>query len=140
MLPAITCDISVVLATDTDDENIGDIVRSALHDRVEAIESIQLLSRTDYDELPARPQQRLDIPPGQVNCLVRLTLWPVARTLTDPKRTPSATTYSSPCTMGRFSNWLESLRQRRWLETRLILPASRKGPCRIYTPMNPTAP
>ena len=83
MLPAITRDLSVVVATDTDDESIGDTVRSALHDRVEDIESIHVLSRTDYDELPGRARQRLGITPGQVNCLVRLTLRPLARTLTD---------------------------------------------------------
>jgi phenylalanyl-tRNA synthetase alpha chain len=54
-----------------------------LHDRVEDIESIQVLNRTDYDQLPARAQQRLGLEPGQVNSLVRLTLRPLARTLTD---------------------------------------------------------
>ena len=83
MLPAITRDISVVVDADTDDDNIGDTVRSALGDRVEDIESISVLSRTDYDALPVRAQQRLGITPGQVNCLVRLTLRPLARTLTD---------------------------------------------------------
>ena len=81
-LPAITRDLSVVVAPDTDDENIGDTVRSTLHDRVEDIESIQVLSRTDHDELPALAQQRLGVTPGQVNCFVRLTLRPLARTLT----------------------------------------------------------
>lgn len=82
-LPAISRDISVVVATAADDETIGDAVRSALHDRVEDIESIQVLSRTDYEDLPARARQRLGISPGQVNCLVRLTLRPLARTLTN---------------------------------------------------------
>lgn len=64
-------------------DNIGDTVRSALCDRVEDIESITVLSRTGYDELPGPAQQRLGITPGQVNCLVRLTMRPLARTLTD---------------------------------------------------------
>lgn len=83
MLPPITRDISVVVEADTDDEKIGDTVRSALHDRVEDIQAIEMLSRTGYDELPARAQLRLGITPGQVNCLVRLTLRPLDRTLTD---------------------------------------------------------
>ena len=83
MLPAITRDISVVVDEDTDDENIGDIVRSALGDRIEDMESISVLSRTTYDDLPPPAQQRLGITSGQVNCLVRLTLRPLARTLTD---------------------------------------------------------
>jgi phenylalanyl-tRNA synthetase alpha chain len=83
MLPAITRDLSVVVDADTDDENIGDTVRSTLEDRVEDIESITVLDRTSYDELPPRARQRLAITPGQVNCLVRLTLRPLERTLTD---------------------------------------------------------
>lgn len=81
-LPAITRDISVVIAAATDDQNIGDTVRSALRDRVEDIESIVVLRRTHYEALPERAQQRLGITPGQDNCLVRLTLRPLARTLT----------------------------------------------------------
>jgi phenylalanyl-tRNA synthetase alpha chain len=83
MLPAISRDISVVVDADTDDDTIGDTVRSVLGERVEDIESIAVLSRSDYDELPERAQQRLGIAPGQVNCLVRLTLRPLTRTLTD---------------------------------------------------------
>lgn len=83
MLPAITRDISVVVGAATDDETIGDTVRSRLHDRVEDIESIEVLSRTGHDELPAQAQQRLGLAPGQVNCLVRLRLRPLERTLTD---------------------------------------------------------
>ena len=83
MLPPITRDMSVVISADTDDETIGDTVRTALRDRVEDIESIEVLNRTGYDELPERAQQRLGIVPGQINGLVRLTLRPLERTLTD---------------------------------------------------------
>lgn len=83
MLPAITRDMSVVISADTDDETIGDTVRTALRDRVDDIESIEVLNRTGYDELPERAQQRLGIVPGQINGLVRLTLRPLERTLTD---------------------------------------------------------
>lgn len=83
MLPPITRDMSVVISADTGDETIGDTVRTALRDRVEDIESIEVLNRTGYDELPERAQQRLGIVPGQINGLVRLTLRPLERTLTD---------------------------------------------------------
>lgn len=83
MLPAITRDMSVVLDREIDDETIGDTVRTALRDRVDDIESIEVLDRTAYDELPERAQRRLGIVPGQVNALVRLVLRPLERTLTD---------------------------------------------------------
>lgn len=83
MLPAITRDMSVVVDRDVDDETIGDTVRTALRDRVDDIESIEVRDRTAYDELPERARQRLGIVPGQVNALVRLTLRPLERTLTD---------------------------------------------------------
>lgn len=82
-LPSITRDLSIVVAGDVDDETIGDTVRTALHDRVDDIESIEILSRTHYNELPDRAQQRLGIVSEQVNALVRLTLRPLERTLTD---------------------------------------------------------
>jgi phenylalanyl-tRNA synthetase alpha chain len=83
ILPPITRDMSVVVAQDIDDETIGDTVRTALRDRAEDIESIEVLTRTGYEELPERAQQRLGIVPGQVNALVRLTLRPLDHTLTD---------------------------------------------------------
>ena len=83
MLPAITRDLSVVVDADTDDEDIGDTVRSALRHRVQDIESVLVLTRSAYHELPPQAQLRLGITPTQANCLVRLTLRPLARTLTD---------------------------------------------------------
>ena len=83
MLPPITRDLSLVVAHDICDETIGDTVRAALGDRVDDIESISVLHRTCYEELPEGARQRLGIVPGQVNALVRLTLRPLERTLTD---------------------------------------------------------
>jgi phenylalanyl-tRNA synthetase alpha chain len=82
MLPATTRDLSVVLDEATDDETLGDTVRTALADRICDVESIEVLTRTAHDRLPHRAQRRLGTRPGQVNALVRLTLRPLERTLT----------------------------------------------------------
>jgi phenylalanyl-tRNA synthetase alpha chain len=47
------------------------------------VESIEVVHRTDHDQLPRQAQLRLGIRPGQVNALVRLTLRPLERTLTN---------------------------------------------------------
>lgn len=82
-LPAIRRDLSVVVPGDTDAEILGDQVRSALGDRVDDLESVELLALTPYAELPQRARDRLRLTPVQANALVRLTLRPLARTLTD---------------------------------------------------------
>lgn len=82
MLPPIRRDLSVVVAWGTNEEVIGDRVRAALGDRVEDLESVELLSSTAYDDLPANARRRLGIGLGQANALVRLSLRPIERTLT----------------------------------------------------------
>jgi phenylalanyl-tRNA synthetase alpha chain len=83
LLPPITRDMSVVINADTDDETLGDQIRTALGDRVNEVESIVALNRTNYCQLPARARQRLGLRPDQVNALIRLTLRPLEHTLTD---------------------------------------------------------
>jgi phenylalanyl-tRNA synthetase alpha chain len=85
MLPATTRDLSVVLDEATDDETLGDTVRTALEDRIADVESIEVLTRTPHDRLPQPARRRLGIRPGQVNALVRLTLRPLERTLTSER-------------------------------------------------------
>lgn len=83
--PPVRRDLSVVVGgdVDTSDEILGDRIRSASGDDAAEVESVAVLSRTPYDELPAAARQRLGIVAGQVNVLVRLVLCPVDRTLTD---------------------------------------------------------
>jgi len=83
LLPPVRRDLSVVLDADEDDETVGDTVRSALADRIDDVESIEVLERTPYDDLPEPARERLGLRPDQVNALVRLTLRPLERTLTD---------------------------------------------------------
>ncbi|WP_460695238.1 PheS-related mystery ligase SrmL [Nocardia thraciensis] len=82
-MPPVRRDLSVVIADDTDDETLGDTVRAALGERAGDIESIHVLTRTRYADLPARARTRLAMSPGQVNALVRLVIRPLTHTLTD---------------------------------------------------------
>ncbi|WP_069162762.1 PheS-related mystery ligase SrmL [Nocardia altamirensis] len=83
MLPPIRRDLSVVITDDTDDETLGDTVRAVLHDRLDDIESVLVIARTPWADLPEKARERLQLVPGQTNALVRLTLRPLASTLTD---------------------------------------------------------
>lgn len=83
LLPPISRDMSVAVDAQKTDELLGDQVRAALRDRLDDIESIEVLARTSWDDLPAKAKDRLGIEPHQTNALVRLTLRPLDRTLTD---------------------------------------------------------
>lgn len=83
MLPPITRDMSVVIDSETDDETLGDRIRTELRGQANKIERIVVLNRAPYQELPCRARQRLALRPDQVNALDRLTLRQLERTLTD---------------------------------------------------------
>ncbi|NNG41116.1 hypothetical protein HJ588_17800 [Flexivirga sp. ID2601S] len=81
-MPAVRRDLSLVLSSGSDEELLGDRVRAALGDRAPELESVQLLSRTAYADLPEPARARLGLRPNQVNALVRLVIRPLDRTLT----------------------------------------------------------
>ncbi|WP_066460735.1 PheS-related mystery ligase SrmL [Sanguibacter suarezii] len=81
-LPSARRDISVVTGEEEDEETVGDRIRTALGDDADVVESVELLSRTTYDELPPAARERLAITAGQVNLLLRIVLRPIDRTLT----------------------------------------------------------
>lgn len=83
LLPPISRDMSVVIDAGLGDELLGDRARAALAERVADIESISVLARTGWADLPAAARDRLGIEPHQTNALVRVTLRPLDRTLTD---------------------------------------------------------
>src|SRR5262249_7619959 len=70
----IARDLSVAVDGDDDAETIGDRVRDALGDDAIAVETVEVLSETAADELPAAAASRLGIRPGQKNMLVRVVL------------------------------------------------------------------
>lgn len=84
-LPPVRRDLSIVMSEDTGitAEALGDRVREALGSEADAAETVEILSNSSYDELPAPARDRLGIQPGQSNVLVRLVLRPLDRTLTD---------------------------------------------------------
>ena len=83
VMPPIRRDISIVVNETSDAETLGDTVRSALGERVDDLESVDILSVTEYESLPPGARERLAIKPGQVNALLRITLRPLSRTMTD---------------------------------------------------------
>ncbi len=84
-MPSIRRDISIVVPVDMDTEVLGDRVRTALGEKAEDLESVELLALTAYGDLPVAAQKRLRICDGQANALIRLVLRPLARTMTDPE-------------------------------------------------------
>ncbi|MEX5270700.1 PheS-related mystery ligase SrmL [Kocuria sabuli] len=82
LLPGTRRDISVVLNDGEDDETIGDQIRTALGQDADLLESVEVLSSTRCEELPATARDRLGITPGQSNALIRIRIRPLLRTLT----------------------------------------------------------
>lgn len=82
-LPAIRRDLSLVVEAGADAETLGDRVRTALGDRADDVEAVQLLAVTGYDDLPASARARLGLRRDQANALVRIVLRPLGDTLTD---------------------------------------------------------
>jgi phenylalanyl-tRNA synthetase alpha chain len=81
-LPAITRDLSIAVPEDDDVEELGDRVRSALGDRAEAVEAVEILAETRRADVPEVARQRIGLQPGQKNVLVRVVLRHASRTLT----------------------------------------------------------
>jgi phenylalanyl-tRNA synthetase alpha chain len=83
MMPPIARDLSVAVNQGLDREMIGDAVREALGTDADVLESVTVLSRTEYDGLPVAARKRLGIRPGQVNVLLRMVLRALDKTMTD---------------------------------------------------------
>lgn len=80
--PPVRRDLSIAVAADRTPEEMGDRVRRALGERVESLESVQVLSETPYDRLPPAARERIGMAPGQKNVLVRIVVRDLVRTLT----------------------------------------------------------
>jgi phenylalanyl-tRNA synthetase alpha chain len=81
-MPPVRRDLSIVVDAVPLVEELGDRVRGALGERADLLESLELVSVTPHDALPAPAVARLGIAPGQHNVLVRLTLRAIDRSLT----------------------------------------------------------
>ena len=84
-MPPLRRDLSIVVDEHDDAETLGDRVRSALGADADDLESVELLALTPWAHLPESARNRLALRPDQANALVRLTLRPLDRTLTDPE-------------------------------------------------------
>jgi phenylalanyl-tRNA synthetase alpha chain len=80
--PPVRRDLSVAVDADRTPEELGDRVRQALGERVESLESVEVLSETPYDALSPQARERIGIAPGQKNVLVRIVIRDLVRTLT----------------------------------------------------------
>jgi phenylalanyl-tRNA synthetase alpha chain len=80
--PPVRRDLSVAVAADRTPEELGDRVRQALGERVESLESVEVLSETRYDSVPPQARERIGMAPGQKNVLVRIVIRDLVRTLT----------------------------------------------------------
>ena len=79
--PPIRRDLSLMIAAGDQAEDIGDRIRESLGEEANRIESVELLSETDYAALPLAAIERMGARPGQKNVLVRLVIRDVDRTL-----------------------------------------------------------
>ena len=80
--PPIRRDLSLAVEVSRTPEELGDRVRQALGERVESLESVQVLSETAYDSLPDAARERIGMAPEQKNVLVRIVIRDLVRTLT----------------------------------------------------------
>jgi phenylalanyl-tRNA synthetase alpha chain len=81
-LPPAVRDLSIAVDAGDTAEDLGDRVRAALGDRAAAVETVEVLSATPHDALPAAARGRIGLAPGQHNLLVRVVLRDLERTLT----------------------------------------------------------
>jgi len=81
-MPAVTRDLSLMVAEDLSMEEAGDRIRVALGQRARAVEALERRSETPYADLPAQAVLRMGALPGQKNLLLRVVLRDLERTLT----------------------------------------------------------
>ncbi len=72
--PSISRDVSIVTDSDTELEDLCQLIVEVLGEEAHLLESVEIKSETPYNQLPESAIQRLGIQPGQKNLLIRLTL------------------------------------------------------------------
>ena len=81
--PAIKRDLSYSVPQAYVEEDISDDIREALGDKLDVLESVEVLSVTSYAELPEKIRERLGCQPSQKNVLVHITLRHLERSITN---------------------------------------------------------
>jgi phenylalanyl-tRNA synthetase alpha chain len=81
--PSVKRDISYSIPRGYVEEDINEDIRDALGDKVNVLESVEVLSETAYEKLPSNIRERLGCDPSQKNVLIRITLRHLERSLTN---------------------------------------------------------
>ncbi len=81
--PAIRRDMSYSVPSTYVEEDVSADIRTGLGAYIDALESVEILSETPYERLPAAVKERLGISETQKNILVRITLRHLERTITN---------------------------------------------------------
>lgn len=81
--PAIKRDMSYVVPKEYVEEDISEDIRHALNDKLDTLESVEILSQTSYADLPENVRERLGCDSAQKNVLVRITLRHLERSITN---------------------------------------------------------
>ncbi|MEM6989746.1 MAG: hypothetical protein AAF721_04595 [Myxococcota bacterium] len=80
--PAIRRDLSISVPRETIVEDLGDQVRALLGPEQSCIEAVTILSETHYGALPPSAVERMGMPAGHKNLLVRVVMRDLHRALT----------------------------------------------------------
>jgi len=80
--PSIKRDMSYSVPNDYVEEDINEDIRDALGDKVNVLESVEIISETSYENLLDNVRERLGCMPDQKNVLIRITLRHLEETLT----------------------------------------------------------
>ena len=83
--PSISRDLSIVTGLDTELEDICEQITEVLGDEIELLASVDILSETNYHQLPQKAIQHLGIQPNQKNLLVRMTFQSLHTSITNQK-------------------------------------------------------
>jgi phenylalanyl-tRNA synthetase alpha chain len=81
--PAITRDMSYCVPQEYVEEDMSDDIRAALGEKLDVLESVEVLSETQYAQLLEKIRERLGCQPSQKNVLVRITLRHLERSITN---------------------------------------------------------
>lgn len=106
--PAVRRDLSVAVEASRTPEELGDRVRQALGEQVESLESVEVLSETEYDAMPAIARQRIGMELGQKNVLVRIVIRDLVRTLTSAEANRLRDAVYASLHEGRAWQWADA--------------------------------
>jgi phenylalanyl-tRNA synthetase alpha chain len=106
--PPVRRDLSVAVDALRTPEELGDRVRQALGERVESLESVEVLAETAYEQVPPPARERIGMEPGQKNVLVRIVIRDLVRTLTSQEANRLRDAVYASLHEGRAWQWADA--------------------------------